>query len=325
MTKRYQGPITRMYVTIVALILVVSLTGFVKNGKTVVIELDGAKQIVYTYAIKKDALLREQNILLGPYDEAELSTPNLEDGTTITVRRAVPVTLVCRDQVKQVMTAKKTVWEVAEQYGYSRKHYRPYGNPQQAVVKGMTITVGSFSEKEIQEDEIVPFAVENIPDETLLKGQEKQIQLGQNGVKKVTIKTITMEGNVVSREVVKTKVVTEMKPLIRRVGTKQAIHTGAGNISAYTKRISMKATAYLPTDGNGKGLTRMGTRARRGVVAVDPRVIPLGTKVYVPGYGVAVAEDTGGAILGNRIDLCMETYNECRTFGRRNVSVYILK
>lgn len=53
MTKRYQGPITRMYVTIVALILVVSLTGFVKNGKTVVIELDGAKQIVYTYAIKK--------------------------------------------------------------------------------------------------------------------------------------------------------------------------------------------------------------------------------------------------------------------------------
>ena len=69
----------------------------------------------------------------------------------------------------------------------------------------------------------------------------------------------------------------------------------------------------------------MGTRARYGVVAVDPNVIPLGSTVYIPGYGVARAEDTGGAILGNRIDLCMEDYDTCMAFGRRMVPVYILQ
>ena len=69
----------------------------------------------------------------------------------------------------------------------------------------------------------------------------------------------------------------------------------------------------------------MGTRARYGEIAVDPNVIPLGTTVYIPGYGVARAEDTGSAILGNRVDLCMLDYNECMAFGRRTVLVYILE
>ena len=64
--------------------------------------------------------------------------------------------------------------------------------------------------------------------------------------------------------------------------------------------------------------------AQRGVVAVDPDVIPLGTKVYIPGYVVAVAADTGGAIRGHKIDLCMENYDEAIRFGRRNIDVYIL-
>ena len=87
----------------------------------------------------------------------------------------------------------------------------------------------------------------------------------------------------------------------------------------------MVATAYLPTDGEGRGITYTGTRARYGEIAVDPRVIPLGTKVFIPGYGIAVAEDTGGDILGNRIDLCMESYDSCMAFGRRTVQVYILE
>jgi len=70
--------------------------------------------------------------------------------------------------------------------------------------------------------------------------------------------------------------------------------------------------------------------AQRGVVAVDPKVIPLGTKLYIESpdgsyvYGCAVAGDTGGAIKGNRIDLFMDTYSECMQFGRRTMNVYIL-
>jgi len=65
--------------------------------------------------------------------------------------------------------------------------------------------------------------------------------------------------------------------------------------------------------------------ARYGIVAVDPHVIPLGTRVFIPGYGTALAADTGGDINGARIDLCMEDYNSCMNFGRRDIDVYILQ
>ncbi len=93
----------------------------------------------------------------------------------------------------------------------------------------------------------------------------------------------------------------------------------------YVDALTMEASAYLPGDGNGDGVTALGIPATYGVAAVDPRVIPLGTRLYVEGYGEAIAADTGGAIRGSKIDLCMEDYNEAMSFGRRDVTVYILR
>ncbi len=110
------------------------------------------------------------------------------------------------------------------------------------------------------------------------------------------------------------------------VAPPQAVNTVTTNHGEmnYSGCISMEASAYLPSDGNGAGITATGDIARRGIVAVDPDVIPLGTRLYIPGYGTAVAADTGGAIRGNKIDLCMESYGEAINFGRRPVDVYIL-
>lgn len=93
----------------------------------------------------------------------------------------------------------------------------------------------------------------------------------------------------------------------------------------YTNVMVMEASAYLPTDGGGSCITATGLPATHGVVAVDPDVIPLGTQVYIPGYGVAIAADTGGMIEGDMIDLCMEDYDDCMQFGRRDIDVYILE
>lgn len=95
----------------------------------------------------------------------------------------------------------------------------------------------------------------------------------------------------------------------------------------YSQVLVMNATSYTddPSENGGYSTTRLGTPLRYGVVAVDPRVIPLGTKLYIEGYGYAVAEDTGGAIKGNRIDLCFTNKAQANAFGRRNVKVYILK
>jgi 3D (Asp-Asp-Asp) domain-containing protein/peptidoglycan hydrolase CwlO-like protein len=93
---------------------------------------------------------------------------------------------------------------------------------------------------------------------------------------------------------------------------------------------SLTATAYYAfgsggNDINGNGITATGLRARKGIVAVDPRIIPLGTKLFIPGYGEALAADTGGWIKNDRIDLCFESLEECFRFGRRKIKVYLVE
>ena len=86
----------------------------------------------------------------------------------------------------------------------------------------------------------------------------------------------------------------------------------------------MEATAYTADDPGNSGYTAGGHRLTRGLVSVDPNVIPLGTRLYIEGYGEAVADDTGGAIVGDRIDLGMDDRSEALNFGRRSVVVHIL-
>lgn len=94
------------------------------------------------------------------------------------------------------------------------------------------------------------------------------------------------------------------------------------DLPLFQRSITVEATAYS-VEENGSSSTASGTYVRRGVIAVDPRVIPLGTRVYIPGYGVAVAEDTGGSIIGNKIDIAFDSYGEAMNFGRQVIEIYI--
>ena len=139
-----------------------------------------------------------------------------------------------------------------------------------------------------------------------------------------------------SREIIDEGVKEAVPEIVER-GTRNVKTSSRGSFR-YSKVMTMTATAYdLSYESTGKrpgdrwyGITASGTKVRPGVVAVDPNVIPLGTKLYVesldgtPDYGFCVAEDTGGAIKGNKIDLFFETAEEVRRFGRRKVRVYIL-
>ncbi len=92
--------------------------------------------------------------------------------------------------------------------------------------------------------------------------------------------------------------------------------------------MDVEATAYTPDAGLGAaatGITRTGRRARFGVIAVDPQVIPLHSLVFVEGYGFAVAADTGGAIKGRKIDICVMSNAEARQWGRRKVRIHVFK
>ena len=89
--------------------------------------------------------------------------------------------------------------------------------------------------------------------------------------------------------------------------------------------VYMEATAYSAFDPGNGSRTASGTLVRHGVIAVDPAVIPLGTRVFIPGYGEAVAEDIGWGIQGNRIDVAFDTHEEALAFGRQDLEVYILE
>ncbi len=118
-------------------------------------------------------------------------------------------------------------------------------------------------------------------------------------------------------------------PLKKRSLTSRGNHRKEDSENSISKKISANslsvlASAYAPGAGAGY-ITATGKKARKGIIAVDPRVIPLGTKIYVTDYGYGVAADTGGAIKGNRIDLCFDTRREAVNWGKRRVIIYIIR
>ena len=98
----------------------------------------------------------------------------------------------------------------------------------------------------------------------------------------------------------------------------------SAEVPEFSRVIRVEATAYSSAQAGLSDYTALGTLCRRGVIATDPNIIPLGTRVFIPGYGYAVAEDTGGAIYGHKIDVAFDTIAECYEFGRQFIDIYIL-
>lgn len=151
---------------------------------------------------------------------------------------------------------------------------------------------------------------------------------GSDGLRLVT-ERVTMWDNVaVERALVSSITVRGARPAHIVEGAPRTFSQLTAN-TPYRKLLhvyAMEATAYtaLTAKANPTGFTANGMRAQYGIVAVDPGIIPLGSHVFIPGYGLAIAADTGGAIIGHRIDLCMDRYGDAVQFGRQPVTVYVV-
>ncbi|QGP92016.1 3D domain protein [Neomoorella glycerini] len=165
--------------------------------------------------------------------------------------------------------------------------------------------------------EAVPPPLVRRPDRTLRPGKEKVVQEGQPGVRYYKYQVKKENGVEVERQLLETWIEVQPQPRIVAYGSRAYPAVTAARAGDTLKVI---ATAYTHT-GNR---TATGIWPYRGIVAVDPRVIPLGTRLYVEGYGYAVAQDTGGLIKGNRIDIFVDSEAEAIQWGRRPVTVRIL-
>ncbi|SDL48120.1 3D (Asp-Asp-Asp) domain-containing protein [Dendrosporobacter quercicolus] len=95
--------------------------------------------------------------------------------------------------------------------------------------------------------------------------------------------------------------------------------------SRYERSLTMSASAYTAYDSGNSHYTYRGSLLRKGLAAVDPAVIPLGTRLYIPGYGYAIADDVGSSIKGNKIDLAFDSRDEALQFGRQIITVYLVE
>jgi 3D (Asp-Asp-Asp) domain-containing protein len=151
----------------------------------------------------------------------------------------------------------------------------------------------------------------------LVKGQE-----GKDGEIKRTFRITYSNGKPISKELVEEERTAPL-PTTYFI-SRQGFSVSRGSYDR-GRVLRMSASAYTPFPKGGSGRTAMGYRAGYGHVAVDPRVIPMGSIVYVEGYGIALASDKGSAIRGKKIDLCVPNRSTAIRFGRRPVTVHVLR
>ena len=327
---------------------------------------------IVTTAKTVEEFLEEQKIILGEDDvlNVELST-DIYPGQEITLEKSKLVGICLDGKTSFERTKERTVGNVLEEKNIILGENDIVEPEENTVVKSdMTITVKRVNiSEEVVETEI-PYVSQKEDDASLYIGETKVKQYGVTGLKKEVYQVKKSDGEEDVKTLISSEIVKEPVDEIILVGTKKKVEekkeksvnkikdTKNDSIAksevketapavavasvnnekgfAYKKAITMTATAYDPTlNGTipASQKTAYGLVCQYGVVAVDPKVIPLGTKLYIESsdggaswvYGYCIAGDTGGAIKGNKVDLCFSTPEECRRFGRKTATVYILE
>ena len=233
-----------------------------------------------------------------------------------------PVRLHHFGLAKEFTTHQATVAGVLEDAKINMEGRTVYPPPETEITNGMVIHVLARKSFLSREEVEVPFGTQFIDDPELAFGDKKVEKEGVKGKDLVIFENITRAGHEQKIELDRKRVTEPVNAVVRQ-GVAQSILTPNGYVK-YKKVLYGEATAYT-WGGGASGHTSVGLYPKRGIVAVDPRVIPYYTKMYIPGYGMAIAGDTGGAIVGTRIDLFMDSLHECYQWGRRDVEIYILE
>lgn len=236
----------------------------------------------------------------------------------VTILRSVPVVIRADGQVLQTRTRAATVADALAEQGIFLSGLDNVSPPLAAPLReGMRIRVTRVSEFVQVEDERLPYETVYVPDDDLEIDSRRVVTPGRPGIFRRRYRVRMEDGIEVSRELVDAWVaqspITNVIAYGRKIVTR-TLETPDGVIT-YWRRIRMLATSYsastagVSPDRPWYGITRLGLPMRHGIVAVDPRVISLGSRVYVPGYGKGLAADTGSRILGRRIDLGYDDEN----------------
>lgn len=321
----------------IAAVLILALTATIMFNilKKDIIIADGDRENnISTFKSTVAEVLAEKGIEIGP-DDMIMTDLNrkLVDDMRIEIKRAKPVKIITQDRDILLHTLAETVGDAIREAGVTLGLLDKVEPEMDTSIKNVDdINIIRVEEQIITQTETIPFENQIKENDKMDKGLAKVIREGKDGKKETYVKVVYENGVEAKREIVDEKVIQEPVAGIIEEGTKTTLISSRGTVTRFVKAIEMVATAYDATYAStGKtpdhpqyGITRSGLKVRPGIVAVDPKVIPLGTWLYVEGYGEALAADTGSAIKGNRIDLYFDSPADVAKYGKKKVKVYIL-
>lgn len=326
--------------TIVCAVSALSQTVFAKN--TFIITDGDQVKIHSTYTTNPADVLNEAGVKLEDVDT--FVTEPGDGETEITIHRGMSITVDCYGKPMQAVSYGETVGDLLDRLGIQMLPNTDVSVAlDQPVTDGLEITLITTVISNDTYTSEIPF--ETVYQETnLLKvGTEVVLTKGVNG-QMVCIADVTyINGQETDRVVVSQQTVTEPVTQVVAVGTgdgtvkkgKPIIGDGViiapnGDVLTFTSVDKFSATAYTHTDPGCDMITATGTTVHWGTIAVDPTVIPYGTRMFIVSkdgryiYGVSTAEDCGKSIKNKKVDLYFPTYDQCIQFGVRDVYIYFL-
>lgn len=318
------------------------LTVEIKRYCTVSVYADGQSKTVSLVGATVEDAIKEAGLTVGEEDTVSYPLDKaLFDNMRIKIGRVVNVSVTVDGETKPYKVSAENVEKALQKSGVTLGENDIVSPPKnQQVTDGMLITVQRVEIKEETVKQEIDFTSKEENDSSIYPEDGYTKQKGEKGEKELLMKKYFIDGNFDREEVISEKTVKEPVDQIKVAGTKARPvatpppsnnNSNSGNnessdgIPAHSRVITGKASAYSDV-----GTTASGMYTERGLVAVDPSVIPYGTRLYIEtsgGYsGYYTAADTGGALLSGRIliDIWMGSDQECFNFGIQSVTVYVL-
>lgn len=302
--------------------ITLSLVTYFCLEKSVTIKADGKVIEQNTFKKTVGEVLEVNNIRINPHDQV---TPGLQtkikENTTITVIRAFPVTIIADGESREIISIPVKVKNALQKAKVNLGEKDLISaNLEDLTYKGQVIKVTRVTEKNMEITASLPFSREFVNDNRLEVGLTRTISRGIPGQVRQMVKVTYHDGKEVKREMLSSELIRQPVNEVVGKGTITSVSRGGLRLDFHHAMVA-EATAYTYTGRN----TATGKRPAVGLVSVDPKVIPMGSRLYIEGYGFATAADRGSSIKGNKIDVFLESKEACRQWGRRTVKVYVLK
>jgi uncharacterized protein YabE (DUF348 family) len=277
-------------------------------------------------------ILESKKITLGSKDKIEPSLDaEIAHKDKITIKRAVNINISVDSKELTLLSSEENIEEMLKAEGITL-------NPEDKISpstdtklsQDMKIQIVRVETKVFTDSFPIDFKTVLKYDSGLANTQRRTSQEGKSGEKQITTNVVYEDGKEVSRTVTQEVVAKEPVDKIIVQGTYPVMPISRGGDPVpYGKVFKAKATAYWAVNGVGKTYTASGRLAVRNIegystIAVDPSVVPYGTKLFVENYGFAIAADTGTAIVGNTIDVYFNTKQEALNWAVKYVNVYVL-